>query len=260
METQKELSARHHLVKEGESHCIFRIDFPLTSDCDDAQSGSPRTVAVKVCRPGRGINVTRLNNEYNILTRRLSSCTGTRAALRREKEFDTADGHGPRPAVFLEWIEGETLQSWLSDSKHTGDDEERDFVKVLMESVRVAHGLANALASIHENGVRHNDVTAVNVIVSLDADIPVRVIDLGFAELSNSLEFDDCGERVNEDMHALSGLLTEIFSRQELWDANTNISSIVEDKTFSRKFIENKSSFVKNTPPLLISGICLNSS
>ena len=124
----------------------------------------------------------------------------------------------------------------------------------------MAKGLANALASIHKNGVRHNDITAVNVIVSLDANIPVRVIDLGFAELSDSLEVDDCGERVNEDMHALSGLLTEIFSRQELWDANTNISSIVEDKTFSRKFIENKSSFVKNTPPLLISGSCLNSS
>ena len=74
-----------------------------------------------------------------------------------------------------------------------------------MESVWVSHILANAMASIHENGVCHNDFTAVNVLVSLDADIPVRVIDLGFAELSNSLEFYDCGERVNEDMHALWG-------------------------------------------------------
>ena len=76
--------------------------------------------------------------------------------------------------------------------------------------------MANALASIHEKGVCHNDVITVNVLVSLDSDILVRVIDLGFVEFSNSLEVDNCGECINEDMHALLGLLMEIFSRQEL--------------------------------------------
>ena len=82
------------------------------------------------------------------------------------------------------------------------------------------------------------NVTTVNVILSLDADITVRVIELGFVQIYDSLEIDNYSERVNKDMLALSGMLKEIFSRQELWDANTNISSIVEDKTLAESLLK----------------------
>jgi serine/threonine-protein kinase len=76
----------------------------------------------------------------------------------------TEEGYG---YLVLEYVEGRTLAQWLQETRPT-------FGQVL----RVYARLADALAYMHARGVRHRDVSLLNVMVRKADGEPV-LIDLG---------------------------------------------------------------------------------
>lgn len=80
-----------------------------------------------------------------------------------------ADLSGDRPYLVMEYIEGETLL-----------DVVRREPLPEPELIRVAQGLATALAIIHAGGVVHRDVKPANVLLSRDGPV---LIDFGIAQV-----------------------------------------------------------------------------
>jgi serine/threonine-protein kinase len=76
--------------------------------------------------------------------------------------------HGDRLFIAMEYIEGETLRSWLRR-------EEPDWKEVLARYVEAGRGLVAA----HAEGLVHRDFKPDNVMVTKDGD--VRVLDFGLA-------------------------------------------------------------------------------
>ena len=85
-----------------------------------------------------------------------------------------AHGASPDGVRFLiqEWVDGITLSTQLSTIGATADD-----------AVKVAIGVADALAAAHHHGVVHRDVKPANII--LDAGDPdrVKLVDFGIARM-----------------------------------------------------------------------------
>ncbi|MCP3144558.1 protein kinase [Pyxidicoccus sp. QH1ED-7-1] len=88
----------------------------------------------------------------------------------------TEAGYG---CLVLEYVDGWTLAEWLQETRPT-------FGQVL----RVFAKLADALAYMHRQGVRHRDVSLLNVMVRKADGEPV-IIDLGAGEYSGAHELTD---------------------------------------------------------------------
>jgi len=88
----------------------------------------------------------------------------------------TREGYG---YLVLEYVDGWTLAQWLQEARPT-------FAQVL----RVFAKLVDALAYMHARGVRHRDVSLLNVMVRRADGEPV-LIDLGAGEYSGAPELTD---------------------------------------------------------------------
>lgn len=152
-------------------------------------------------------NVSSLNNEYNILSRRLRDCPGARGIVTKAK-LDGLD------AIVMEWVNGLTLNEWIAANPPRCTMTREDALK----RIAIAHAIASALAEIHECGVIHNDIVAENIIVSKevkDSSFTAKIIDFGFASLSQLNEMADEGERVNDDLYSLGLILRDMFTLGE---------------------------------------------
>jgi len=99
----------------------------------------------------------------------------TAARVHHPNIVDVFDfGHMPdgRPYFVMELLEGESL----ADRLHRG-------ALAPPEVVTIARQLAAALAAAHDRGVIHADVTPSNVLVLGTAELHVKLVDFGLAEL-----------------------------------------------------------------------------
>ncbi|MFC3979025.1 serine/threonine-protein kinase [Streptosporangium jomthongense] len=121
-----------------------------------------RTVAVKILHPHVAADATalaRLSREVETMRR----VQGPHVA-----EVLDASMEGARPYLVTRYVQGRPLSALISaEGAVPGDD-----------LVRLAHGLARALAAVHAAGVVHRDLKPANVIM---ADGEPVVIDFGIA-------------------------------------------------------------------------------
>ena len=86
--------------------------------------------------------------------------------------FDFGSLPDGRPYLVMELIEGESLGDWIDRGP-----------LLPAEAVAVARQLGEALATAHERGVVHADVTPSNVLVVGSTDHPqIKLVDFGLAE------------------------------------------------------------------------------
>jgi serine/threonine protein kinase len=99
--------------------------------------------------------------------------------------FDFGYVHDGRPYFVMELLEGESL----------ADRVERLGALQPVEVVAIARQLALGLAAAHDCGVIHADVTPSNALVvpstTAEADIHVKLVDFGLAELAGESFHDD---------------------------------------------------------------------
>jgi hypothetical protein len=123
-----------------------------------------RQVAIKVLRPGVASDQTALRR----LAREVDSMRRVRSP--NVAEIVDADVTAEPPYVVTQFVPGRTLEQTVRD---TGPLRGR-------ELLRLAKGLAGALAAIHDAGIIHRDLKPGNVMF-LDSGEPV-VIDFGIAQ------------------------------------------------------------------------------
>ncbi|HWG37156.1 MAG TPA: protein kinase, partial [Terriglobales bacterium] len=85
-------------------------------------------------------------------------------------DFGTAEG---MPYIVMEWIEGETLRRKLQRG-----------ALGIAEAVRIATGIADALAAAHASGILHRDLKPENIMLA--AEGRVKVLDFGIARRMNA--------------------------------------------------------------------------
>ncbi|MEU3165238.1 serine/threonine-protein kinase [Streptosporangium sp. NPDC006930] len=126
-----------------------------------------RTVAVKILHPHVAADETALTRlAREVETMRLVQ--GPRVA-----EVLDASLEGPRPYLVTRYVQGRPLSAVVAADGPVGGD----------DLVRLARGLAEALATVHAAGVVHRDLKPANVILT-DGE-PV-VIDFGIASALDS--------------------------------------------------------------------------
>ncbi|MFG1709291.1 serine/threonine-protein kinase [Nonomuraea sp. M3C6] len=133
-----------------------------------------REVAVKVLRGevvGDGVVRRRLSREIETLRRARSKYLA---------EVLDADVTGPRPYVVTRYVPGRTLDEVVKEEGPLD----------LPALIRVAHGVASALASVHAVGVIHRDLKPGNVLI-LDGE-PV-LIDFGIAQAVDATRLTHTG-------------------------------------------------------------------
>lgn len=136
--------------------------------------------------------VFRAVDESSGLPVALKILRGAGQAARFEREIDLLSkldhpgivryvGHGVtvqgEPFLAMEWIEGVTLRSLLSER---GLD--------LHETLRLGIGIASALAAAHRAGVVHRDVKPSNLLLAGGRVDHVKLIDFGIARSSVGIE------------------------------------------------------------------------
>ena len=112
----------------------------------------------------------------------------TAARVRHPNIVDVFDfGHMPdgRPYFVMELLEGESL----------ADRVERGALPPA-EVVTIARQIAMALATAHDRGVIHADVTPSNILITSTEPLHVKLVDFGLAQLAGEGATDDVPEFV----------------------------------------------------------------
>jgi serine/threonine protein kinase len=139
---------------------------------------------------------------------------------------------GPRPAIVLEFVEGETLAARI----------ERDGPMAPREAARVGAEIAEALYHAHTRGVIHRDVKPANIL--LNGGDRARLVDFGIARLlgearermtqvgtavgtlrymaPEQLRGDDVGPKA--DLYGLGALLCEVLIGRPPYPAATPVA------------------------------------
>jgi serine/threonine-protein kinase len=99
--------------------------------------------------------------------------------------------------IVMDWVDGEPLSAWMSQSE----------TRPLDEVVDVVHQMAGALAAAHACDVVHGSLEPRRVLVVRQGDERCVKV-LGFGERA-----DAGGEGIRADVRALGGLLLELASR-----------------------------------------------
>jgi tRNA A-37 threonylcarbamoyl transferase component Bud32 len=114
----------------------------------------------------------------------------TAARIRHPNIVDVFDfGHLPdgRPYFVMELLEGESLADLVDKGGALPPG----------QVVAIARQLANALAAAHDRGVIHADVTPSNaLVVGKEADMAIKLVDFGLAELAGEVMRDENAEFV----------------------------------------------------------------
>jgi serine/threonine protein kinase len=112
----------------------------------------------------------------NELVERLRREAAACATLRSEHivQVYTLDEFDGRPAIVMEFVEGESLKEYLS---RTGEHSE-EFAR------SVAAAVLRGLATAHAQGITHRDIKPANLMVL--ADRSVRITDFGLASVTTS--------------------------------------------------------------------------
>jgi Tol biopolymer transport system component len=145
-----------------------------------------RTVALKVlpaqvtADPDR---LARFEREARLLASLNHPNIGTIYGL----EEWTSDG-GPRCALVLELVEGQTVSEWIASAKAGGSIGQPAAVATAM---KYARQLAEALDAAHERGIVHRDLKPANIKVTPDG--VVKVLDFGLAKALESPGIDEGG-------------------------------------------------------------------
>ena len=141
---------------------------------DDLERGGP--VAVKIVA-GSALELERFTREAEVL----AGIDDPRIV-----RYLAHGAHGDARYLALEWLDGEDLSRRLARGPMDED-----------EVLRLAHGLAEALAVLHARGVVHRDIKPSNVFLvggSVDA---VKLLDLGVArDLSGGLGLTATGATI----------------------------------------------------------------
>ena len=94
--------------------------------------------------------------------------------------YDVGDHRG-RPFIVMEFLEGETLEEWISRySCSTDPDRNRT---ALRQQVGLAIQIADALNAAHTRGIVHRDIKPANVFVT--ASGLVKLLDFGLAQVAH---------------------------------------------------------------------------
>jgi len=108
---------------------------------------------------------------------------------------------GLRHALVIEWIEAQTLHAWVRTHA----------AKSIADVLEIAIQLADVLATVHDRGYVHRDVTPRNVLVSSDS-AHVWLIDFGIAlELGGQLQ------ALAQDRAEVVGTLSYLPPEQTGW-------------------------------------------
>lgn len=102
-----------------------------------------------------------LQKEYDLLSR--LDYPGVVKAV----TFEEVEGYGK--CIVMEWIEGETLEDWLS-VKHSQ-----------RKRRRVAHQIMDAVEYVHEQQVVHRDLKPSNIMITRNGG-QVKLIDFGLSD------------------------------------------------------------------------------
>ena len=95
--------------------------------------------------------------------------------------------------LLLEYIEGETLHSWLRDHPKPSLPEIDDIVRQLLDALRVAHA----------QGVFHRDIKPENLFwTKLQGQATLKVMDFGLAASTNAARLTRTGEAMGTPVYA----------------------------------------------------------
>ncbi|MFN8277416.1 MAG: protein kinase [Chitinophagales bacterium] len=127
---------------------------------DDNEWGRPVVMKVLNYEFPTPNDITQFFNEYDIISSvRLE---GIRNALKKGKEKN-------RHALFLEWIDGESLNIAFKGKQQD-----------IADFLHLAIATAQALGEIHQHHIIHKDISPFNILVNLQAR-QVRIIDFGIS-------------------------------------------------------------------------------
>jgi predicted ATPase/DNA-binding winged helix-turn-helix (wHTH) protein len=105
--------------------------------------------------------------------------------------------HQGQPFIVMEFLEGETLQSWIARFNPPGDPEKRKIA--LRQKVGLAAQIADALSAAHKGGIIHRDIKPANVFVT--ASGLVKLLDFGIAQIADVTTADRSNDPDHQDGH-----------------------------------------------------------
>lgn len=118
-----------------------------------------------------------------------------------------------QPFIVMEYLEGDTLESWMARSGRANEPEARKIA--LRQKVGLATQIADALSAAHKRGIIHRDIKPANVFVTVTG--LVKLLDFGLAQVA----VDNAGDRHEDQIrrkaqgHPTSGTPAYMSPEQE---------------------------------------------
>jgi predicted Ser/Thr protein kinase len=161
----EELRSRQGWI--GRYRVMRRIGRGATGTVYLAQSGNDDTVAIKTLDPSHASDSNRVLRFYR----------EARLGMEIEHEnlvevFEVGQDRGIHFMV-MQYVEGMNLASYVQQYGFLPEN----------ESLRIAHELGRALATLHARGITHRDVNPENAMIGLDGKI--KLLDLGLAQVGD---------------------------------------------------------------------------